>query len=53
MFDRLKSGPAVTIAGALLLVVGGIMVVEHAQTVGTIVAALGALLVVRERIRNR
>ncbi|HZP74440.1 MAG TPA: hypothetical protein VFA97_13800 [Gaiellaceae bacterium] len=53
MFDRLKTGPAVTAAGALLLIAGGVIVVEHAQTVGTIVAALGALLVLRERIRSR
>ena len=53
MFDRFKTGPAVTVAGACLLVLGGALVVAHAQTVGTVVAAIGGLIVVRERIRAR
>lgn len=53
VLDRFKTGPVVTVLGALLLVVGGVLVVAHAQTVGTVVAAVGGLIVVRERIRTR
>ncbi|HZT54448.1 MAG TPA: hypothetical protein VE995_08710 [Gaiellaceae bacterium] len=53
MFDRFTTGPAVTVAGACLLIVGGVLVVLHAQAVGTVVAAIGGLIVVRERIRTR
>lgn len=53
MLRRLTTGPAATIAGAVLLIAGGIVVVAGAQVPGTIIAALGGLLVVRERIRRR
>ena len=53
MFERLTTGPRATILGAVLLIVGGIAVVAHAQIVGTIIAAAGGLLVVRERVRQR
>ena len=53
MFDRFTTGPAVTVMGAFLLIVGGAIVVAGAQGPGTIVAAVGGFIVVRERIRNR
>jgi uncharacterized membrane protein HdeD (DUF308 family) len=53
VFERLTTGPTATILGAVLLIVGGIAAVAHAQIVGTILAAAGGLLVVRERIRRR
>jgi drug/metabolite transporter superfamily protein YnfA len=53
VIDRFKTGPAVTAFGALLLVLGGVLVVVHVQTAGTVVAAAGGLIVVRERIRTR
>jgi hypothetical protein len=53
LFERLTTGPAATIVGAVLLVVGGIVVVANAQIPGTIIAAVGGLLVVRERVRQR
>ena len=51
--NRFTTGPTATILGAVLLIVGGIAVVAHAQIVGTVIAAAGGLLVVRERIRQR
>jgi hypothetical protein len=53
VFERFTTGPTATILGAVLLIVGGIAVVAHAQIVGTVIAAAGGLLVVRERIRQR
>ena len=45
MFERFTTGPTATILGAVLLVVGGVVVVAGAQIPGTVVAALGGLLV--------
>jgi hypothetical protein len=53
VFERFTTGPTATILGAVLLIVGGVAVVAHAQIVGTVIAAAGGLLVVRERIRQR
>jgi hypothetical protein len=53
MFDRLKTGPGATVVGALLLIVGGIVVIEHGGLAGTFIAFLGCLIVVRERARRR
>jgi hypothetical protein len=53
VFDRLKTGPGATAVGALLLILGGVIVVAHGGLVGTIVAAIGGVIVVRERIRRR
>jgi hypothetical protein len=53
MFQRLTTGPAATVLGAVLLIAGGIVVVAGAGTVGTVVAAAGCAIIVRERIRVR
>lgn len=53
MFDRLETGPPATVAGAFLLILGGVIIVAHGGLAGTIVAALGGLIVVRERARRR
>jgi hypothetical protein len=53
VFDRLKTGPGATAAGAFLLILGGVIVVAGGGFVGTVVAFVGALIVVRERIRRR
>ena len=53
MYDRLKSGPAVTTAGAVLLILGGGIVVAHGGLFGTVIAAIGGFIVVRERVRHR
>ena len=53
VFQRFTTGPTATILGALLLVVGGIVVVAGGQLLGTVIAAVGGLMVVRERIRER
>ena len=52
MFDRFKTGPAATVAGALLLILGGVIVVAHGGLAGTIIAAIGGVIVVRERVRR-
>ena len=53
MLDRFKTGPGATVAGALLLILGGVVVVAHATLVGTAIAFLGCLIVLRERARQR
>jgi hypothetical protein len=53
VFERFKTGPAATAVGAFLLIVGGVIVVAHGGFVGTVVAAIGGVIVVRERIRQR
>jgi hypothetical protein len=53
LLDRFKTGPAATVAGALLLILGGVVVVEHADVAGTIIAFVGCLIVLRERARQR
>jgi hypothetical protein len=53
VFDRFKTGPAATVVGALLLILGGIVVVEHGELAGTTIAFLGCLIVLRERMRQR
>jgi hypothetical protein len=53
VFDRFKSGPAATVAGALLLVLGGVVVVAHGGFAGTAIAFAGCVIVVRERVRQR
>ena len=53
MLDRFKSGPAATIAGALLLVLGGVVVVAHGGFAGTMIAFVGCMIVLRERVRQR
>jgi hypothetical protein len=53
VFDRFRTGPGATAVGALLLIIGGAIVVAHGGFVGTIVAAIGGIIVVRERIRSR
>jgi hypothetical protein len=52
VFDRFKTGPAATVAGALLLILGGVIIVAHGGLAGTITAAVGGLIVVRERLRR-
>jgi hypothetical protein len=53
VLDRFKSGPSATIAGALLLILGGIVVVAHGGLVGPTIAFAGCVIVVRERTRQR
>ena len=53
MFDRFTTGTAATVIGALLLIVGGIIVIEHGGIAGTTIAFLGCLIVLRERMRQR
>lgn len=53
MLDRFKTGPAATAAGALLMILGGVIVVAHGGLAGTVIAALGGLIVVRERVRPK
>jgi hypothetical protein len=53
VFDRFKTGPVATAAGAFLLILGGVIVVAHDGLAGTIIAALGGLIVLRERARRR
>jgi hypothetical protein len=53
VLDRLKSGPAATVAGALLLILGGVVVVAHGGFAGTMIAFVGCVIVVRERVRQR
>ena len=53
MFDRLKTGPGATVVGALLLILGGVLVIEHGGLAGTFIAFLGCLIVLRERTRKR
>ena len=53
MFDRLKTGPGATVVGALLLILGGVVIIEHGGLAGTFIAFLGCLIVVRERARRR
>jgi hypothetical protein len=54
VFDRFKTGPGATVAGALLLILGGVIVVfAHAELIGTAVAFLGCMIVLRERARHR
>jgi hypothetical protein len=37
----------------LLLVLGGVVVVAHGGLVGTTIALLGCLIIVRDRVRQR
>jgi hypothetical protein len=53
VFDRFKTGPALAAVGALLLIVGGVIVVVRGGFVGTAIAAVGGLIVVRERMSRR
>jgi hypothetical protein len=53
MFDRLKTGPGATALGAVLLILGGVVVVAHGGLAGTVIAFVGCLIVVRERARAR
>lgn len=53
MLDRFKTGPGATVAGALLLILGGVVVVAHETLVGTTIAFVGCLIVLRERARQR
>ena len=53
MFDRLKTGPGATVLGALLLIVGGVVAITGGQLAGTVIAFVGCLIVVRERVRRR
>ena len=53
MLDRFKTGPGATVAGALLLILGGILVVLHREVAGTTIAFLGCWIVLRERVRHR
>jgi hypothetical protein len=53
VFDRLKTGPGATVVGALLLILGGVVIIEHGGLAGTVIAFVGCLIVVRERARRR
>jgi hypothetical protein len=53
VFDRFTSGAAATVAGALLLILGGVVVVAHGGLAGTAIAFVGCLIIVRERLRRR
>jgi len=53
VLDRFKTGPAATVAGALLLVLGGVVVILHGGLAGTLIAGVGCLVVLRERVRQR
>jgi len=53
VFDRFTSGPATTVVGALLLVLGGLVVVARGGVAGTTIALVGCLIVVRDRVRQR
>ena len=53
MLDRFKTGPAATVLGALLLILGGVVVVEHGGLAGTTIAFVGCMIVLRERVRQR
>ena len=53
MFDRFTTGPGATILGAVLLILGGIVVIEHGGLAGTTIAFVGCFIVLRERMRQR
>jgi hypothetical protein len=53
VLDRFKKGPAATVAGALLLILGGIVVIAHQDAAGTVIAFVGCVIVLRERARQR
>ncbi len=53
MLDRFKTGPAATVLGALLLILGGVVVIAHGGLAGTVIAFVGCLIVLRERARQR
>jgi hypothetical protein len=53
VLDRFKEGPAATVAGALLLILGGVLVIAHLGLAGTTIAGVGGLIVLRERVRQR
>ena len=53
MFDRLKTGPGATVVGALLLILGGVVAIAGGGLAGTVIALVGCLIVVRERVRRR
>lgn len=53
MFDRFRTGPGATVLGALLLILGGVVIIEHGGFAGTVIAFVGCLIVVRERARQR
>jgi hypothetical protein len=53
VLDRFKSGPAATVAGAMLLILGGVVVIAHGGFAGTTIAFVGCMIVVRERMRQR
>ena len=53
VLDRFKTGPGATVLGALLLILGGVLVVEHNNLAGTFVAFLGCVVVLKERARQR
>jgi hypothetical protein len=53
VLDRFKTGPAATVAGAVLLISGGIVLVAHGGLAGTVIALVGCVIVVRARARQR
>jgi hypothetical protein len=53
VLDRFKTGPAATVVGALLLILGGVVVVAHGGIAGTVIAFIGCLVVLRGRARTR
>jgi hypothetical protein len=53
MLDLFKTGPGATVAGALLLILGGVVVILHGGLAGTTIAFLGCLIVLRERLAQR
>jgi hypothetical protein len=53
VLDRFKSGPAATVTGALLLILGGVVEVAHGGVAGPAIAFVGCVVVVRERLRHR
>jgi hypothetical protein len=53
VFDRFTTGPGATVTGALLLILGGVVVIAHGGLAGTTIAFVGCLIVLRERMRKR
>ena len=53
MFDRFTTGTGATVLGALLLILGGVVVIEHGGLAGPTIAFAGCAIVVRERIRQK
>jgi len=53
VFERLKTGTGATVVGALLLILGGVVTILEGGYAGTVIALVGCLMVVRERMRPR